>query len=209
MRKGSFMFNEMTKILREAVIDPTLSMPLDKFKEVYGDLKGGGLPELNKFFNDYDIYFVDRQEFIKLAHPKDLQYVPPGGFAYTHPENGLIAFVNLKPSPDKFIHILRHELVHRQQVKRQIDKSGKAYAPDIKDASTYHNNKQEMMAWALSTYDGLSKNKSNSEILEILKNPKSDPSISSQLYNLNASNKNRFLNYLYSYVISKMQREGN
>ncbi len=199
------LFKEVTRILREAVIDPNLDVPIEELVKAYTEIKG--TKELNQYFNPYDIYFVDKEQFEKLAHPKDLQFVPGSSFAYTHPTSGLIAFVNMMPSKKQFRNILRHELIHRQQVARQVKRSGKAHAPDIADEVSYANNKQEMMAWAQTTLDWLTDSYSDSKVLKILREPSSNSTLSSQLRRLKPENRKKFLKYLYQYAISELSKK--
>lgn len=195
-------------ILTEAVINPEVEMPIAEILYKYNNILKNTNPQditsnLNSELNPYHIYFGDIELFNRTARELDKAWVPPkGSFAYTNPDTGSILFINLIPSVSIFKAILRHEAVHRGQAERFKSKNPQSnFLTNIKDISSYINNKQELMAYAQSLSDNLKDYyKDRNKILKVIKT-KSDPDLRIHLRKLkDDKTRQRFLQYLYQYI---------
>ena len=177
--------------------------------------------------NDFDV--VEYDEFYNSLGEADKKTAPPSRgipfFALFHPIRKKPMFVvcdknvfRFMPMKEIMSDIIGHEKVHAEQTLRRGDLEFNL--PDPRDRKAYFSNKEEVMAFAFTIANGLSKTNRSLETamreLDIPFNPRSAmrPAEHTMLWNdikRNCDEKTikRYRKYIYLYLEKIFNKDGN
>jgi len=177
--------------------------------------------------NDFDV--VEYDEFYNSLGEADKKTAPPSRgipfFALFHPIRKKPMFVvcdknvfRFMPMKEIMSDIIGHEKVHAEQTLRRGDLEFNL--PDPRDRESYFSNKEEVMAFAFTIANGLSKTNRSLETamreLDIPFNPRSAmrPAEHTMLWNdikRNCDEKTikRYRKYIYLYLEKIFNKDGN
>jgi hypothetical protein len=216
----------VNKVIQEATIKPfNFDEYLDKLQMEEGNIES--LKDINDIFEGSSIYFSDFDEYYsnlkreeeKAVAPKELMLMGGVKFALY---NTNLDKINVVVEPDMFLQyinsdmdkrgfykflrlVLRHESIHLQQVSRMGKENYVLDASPTVNTKKYWQSPHEIMAYAQSLVDDLrDKDLSDSEIKDMLRN---QSKIQSWIYNvhkkvLNPKQFNKFMSYVYEYLMS-------
>jgi hypothetical protein len=179
--------------------------------------------------NDFDV--VEYDEFYNSLGEADKKTAPPSRgipfFALFHPERKRPMFVvcdknvfRFMPMKDIILDIIGHEKVHAGQVLRRGDLEFNL--PDPRDKKAYFSNKEEVMAFAFTIANGLSKmNRSLEEAMRELDSQANNfrgmgmrPAEHTMLWsdikrNCEEKTIKRYRKYIYLYLQKIFNQDGN